>query len=119
MRHKSLETERAYVGRAKCIIEHCGTPDMANVGEGEIKTFLTDLAVERNVTAGTQKQAKCELLFSFQPGVGREPGFLDVGRATKLGMLAGGREPAGTRETIAGILGACGSCSVQGMFGRP
>ena len=52
-------------------------------GEGEIKTFLTDLAVDGNVTAGTQKQAKCALLFLFQRVLGRELAFLDVTRATK------------------------------------
>jgi hypothetical protein len=30
-----------------------------------IKAFLTELAVEGNVTAGTQNQAKCALLFLF------------------------------------------------------
>ena len=63
--------------------EHCGSPDLAKFGEGEIKTFLTDLAVEGNVTAGTQKQAKCALLFLFQAVLGRELAFLDVTRATK------------------------------------
>ena len=68
VRHMSLETERAYVGWAQRFIKQCGSPDLASFGEGEIKTFLTDLAVERNVTAGTQKQAKCGLLFLFRSG---------------------------------------------------
>ena len=83
VRHMSLETERAYVGWAQRFIKQCGARDLASFGEREIKTFLTDLAVERNVTAGTQKQAKCGLLFLFQKVLGRELGFLDVGRATK------------------------------------
>ena len=83
VRHKALETERAYVGWVQRFIQHCGSPELADFGEGEIKTFLTDLAVEGNVTAGTQKQAKCALLFLYQTVLGRELGFLDVGRATK------------------------------------
>jgi integron integrase len=68
-------------------IRHCGSPDLAKFGEEDIKTFLTDLAVEGDVTAGTQKQAKCALLFVFQTVLGRELGVLDVERATKSERL--------------------------------
>jgi hypothetical protein len=87
VRHKALETERAYVGWVQRFVRHCGSPDLAKFGEGEIKTFLTDLAVEGDVTAGTQKQAKCALLFLYQTVLGRELGFLDVGRADKPSRL--------------------------------
>ena len=87
VRHKSLETERAYVGWVQRFIQHCGSPDLASFGEGEIKAFLTHLAVERDVTAGTQKQAKCALLFLYQMVLGRELGFLDVGRPDKPSRL--------------------------------
>ena len=65
VRHKALETERAYVSWVQRFIRHCGSPDLARFGEGEIKTFLTDLAVVGDVTAGTQKQAKCALLLVY------------------------------------------------------
>ncbi len=87
VRHKSLETERAYVGWVQRFIQHCGSPELASFGEREIKAFLTDLTVERNVTAGTQKQAKCALLFLYQRVLGRELGFLDVGRSDKPSRL--------------------------------
>jgi integron integrase len=45
------------------------------------------LAVEGNVTAGTQKQAKCALLFLYQKVLGRELGFLDMGQANKPSRL--------------------------------
>jgi len=83
VRHKALDTERAYVGWVERFIRHCGSADLASFGEGEIKAFLTELAVEGNVTAGTQNQAKCALLFLFQRVLGRELAFLDVTRATK------------------------------------
>ena len=75
------------MGWAERFIEHCKSPDLASFGEGEIKAFLTDLAVERDVTAGTQNQAKCALLFLYQNVLGRDLGFLDVGRATKPSRL--------------------------------
>jgi integron integrase len=87
VRHKALETETAYVGWVKRFIAHCRSPELKNFGEGEIKTFLTDLAVEGNVTAGTQKQAKCALLFLYQKVLGRELGFLDMGQANKPSRL--------------------------------
>jgi integron integrase len=83
VRHKALETERAYVGWVERFIRHCGSADLTQFGEGHIKSFLTELAVEGNVTAGTQNQAKCALLFLFQRVLGRELAFLDVTRATK------------------------------------
>lgn len=87
VRHKALETELAYVGWVQRFVRHCDSPDLAKFGEGEIKTFLDDLAVEGDVTAGTQKQAKCALLFLYQTVLGRELGFLDVGRADKPSRL--------------------------------
>jgi hypothetical protein len=41
------------------------------------------VAVDGNVTAGTQKQAKCALLFLYRIVLGRELGFLDVGRFSR------------------------------------
>lgn len=83
LRHKALPTERAYVGWLLRFIRHCGSQDLARFGEPEIKAFLTDLAVRGNVTAGTQNQAKCALLFLYGTVLGRELEFLDVARATK------------------------------------
>ena len=82
-RHKALETERAYVGWAIRFIRHCGSDELRNFGEPEIKSFLTSLAVDRDVTAGTQDQAKCSLLFLYQTVFARELAFLDVTKANK------------------------------------
>jgi len=87
VRHKALRTETAYVGWVRRFIRHCGSQELEQFGEAEIKTFLTDLAVEGNVTSGTQNQAKSALLFLFQVVMGRELAFLDVTRATKSERL--------------------------------
>jgi hypothetical protein len=86
LRHKALPTERAYVGWLHRFIRHCGEPNLARFGEPEIKAFLTDLAVRGNVTAGTQNQAKCALLFLYGTVLGREVEFLDIARATRAGL---------------------------------
>ena len=84
VRHKALETERAYVSWVQRFIRHCGSPDLARFGEGEIKTFLTDLAVVGDVTAGTQKQAKCALLLIYLH-VMNKPGLAVRSPADALG----------------------------------
>ncbi|MCB9925434.1 MAG: integron integrase [Planctomycetaceae bacterium] len=81
LRHKALRTEKAYIGWLRRFIEHCGSEDVQQFGEAQIKSFLTELAVEGQVTSGTQDQAKCALLFLYQTVLGRELAFLDVTRA--------------------------------------
>ena len=83
LRHKALETERAYIGWIMRFIRHCGSENLHAFGEAEIKTFLTELAVEGNVAVSTQDQAKSALLFLYQQVLNRELAFLDVTRADK------------------------------------
>jgi hypothetical protein len=87
LRHLALETERAYIGWIVRFIRHCGSAELQSFGENEIKSFLTELAVAGNVTAGTQDQAKCALLFLYQQVLTRELAFLDVARANKAERL--------------------------------
>ena len=83
LRHKALETERAYVRWVRRFMKYCRSKDLEQFGEPQIKSFLTHLAVEGNVSAGTQDQAKCALLFLYQVVLGRELAFLDVTPANK------------------------------------
>lgn len=83
LRHKAMETERSYVGWVQRFMRHCRSQELERFGEPQIKDFLTDLAVERNVAARTQNQAKSALLFLFQRVMGRELGFLDVSPSSK------------------------------------
>jgi len=78
LRHKAKETERAYVGWIKRFIVHCQSEQLENFAEPHIKSFLTNLAVAGQVSAGTQNQAKSALLFLYQVALGRELSFLDV-----------------------------------------
>ena len=56
---------------------------MAAADESHLRSFLTGLAVEGDVSPNTQNQAKSALLFLFQKVLGREIGFLDVVSADK------------------------------------
>jgi len=83
VRRKALDTERAYVGWVSRFMGHCGSEDLRQFGEREIKSFLTQLAVEGNVAPNTQNQAKSALLFLYQQVFQRELAFLDVVSADK------------------------------------
>ena len=106
---KALTTERAYIGWIERFLRYCGidvsrresgempaydaasskaldsltTAALAPINEGEIRAYLTMLAVEQNVAPNTQGQAKSALLFLFRDVLGRELGFLNVVAADK------------------------------------
>ena len=82
LRPKALETEWAYVGWVERFVKHNGRFDVSQLDEQEIKTFLTNLAVEGNVAPRTQGQVKTALLFLFQQVLGRELGGYPDGAGT-------------------------------------
>lgn len=82
--HYARRTEMAYTGWVSRFLSANGATTMAEtekLGEGEIKEFLSSLAVERNVSASTQNQATSALLYLFQKVLGRDIEFLDGVRA--------------------------------------
>ena len=66
VRHYSLRTEQAYVGwiRRFILANHKRHP--REMGEREVEGFLTVLATEGQVAAGTQNQALSALLFLYR-----------------------------------------------------
>lgn len=65
-RHYSLRTEEAYVGWIRRYIFFHKKRHPAEMGEGEINAFLSHLAVKGRVSASTQNQALCALLFLYR-----------------------------------------------------
>lgn len=65
-RHYSRRTEEAYVGWIKRFIFFHGKRHPASMGGEEVNAFLTHLAVEGNVSAPTQNQALCAILFLYR-----------------------------------------------------
>jgi len=83
-RHYSPRTEQCYVMWVARFIRFHGIRHPGEMGEPEINTFLTNLAVERKVSASTQNQALSALLFLYRHVLGRAVGDLgDVIRARK------------------------------------
>ena len=87
LRFKALRTERAYISWINRFINFCGSDELHDFNENEIKEFLTALAVDGNVAPNTQNQAKSALLFLYQVVLGRELEFLDVVPANKPEQL--------------------------------
>lgn len=84
LRHLSHRTEDAYVGFIKRFILFHGKRHPAEMGADEVRAFLTDLAVERKVSASTQNAAFSAILFLYREVLGSEPLHIkDVVRARR------------------------------------
>lgn len=104
VRHLSLRTEKAYVQWARRYILFHGKRHPKEMGEAEINAFLTYLAVEGRVSASTQTQALCALLFLYRTVLSRDVGELEglvrAKRRRKLPVVL-------SVEEVKRILAAC------------
>ena len=66
LKHLSYRTEKIYLGWVSRFLVFVGPKAAEELGEGDLKSFLSYLAVERRVSAATQKQAFNALLFLFR-----------------------------------------------------
>jgi site-specific recombinase XerD len=66
VKHYSLRTEKTYVDWIKRYIWHHGKRHPKDMGVVEVEAFLTHLAVDRNVSASTQNQAKSAILYLYK-----------------------------------------------------
>jgi hypothetical protein len=113
-KYYSRRTEEAYVHWIRRFIYFTGKRHPATVGEPEVTTFLSDLAVRRHVAAATQNQALSALLFLYREVLGQELGWLDgLQRATRPPRLP----TVLTREEAA--RGGRSVCSPLDMDWRP
>lgn len=65
-RHYSIRTEAAYLDWVRRFILFHGKRHPADMGAAEVGAFLTHLAVDRQVSASTQNQAKSEILYLYK-----------------------------------------------------
>jgi integron integrase len=66
LRHLSLKTEKAYLQHIKRFILFHGKQHPRELCEAHIRDYLSDLAVNRNVSASTQNVALAALLFLYR-----------------------------------------------------
>ena len=114
--HYSIRTEQAYVDWIKRYILFFDKQHPRELSAEHIERFLSHLAVERNVAASTQNQAKSALLFLYKEVLGIELPWLEgvtqarvpkrlplvLTRAEVERVLA--RLPAGVHRLIGGLL---------------
>ncbi|MDO5506389.1 MAG: integron integrase [Pseudoxanthomonas suwonensis] len=72
LRHFSRRTEQAYVGWVRRFILANDKRHPLQMGGAEVEAFLSGLAVDRQVAAGTQNQALSALLFLYRDVLDRE-----------------------------------------------
>lgn len=102
LKHYSIRTEQAYVDWIRRFILHFGKRHPRDLGAAEVEAFLTHLAVEGNVAASTQNQAKSALLFLYREVLEAELPWLDNVERAK----APKRLPVVlTRDEVQGVLG--------------
>jgi integron integrase len=77
VKHYSLRTEKSYVDWIKRFIWFHDKKHPKDMGAPEIESFLSHLAVERNVSSSTQNQAKSALLFLYKEVLGVDLPWLD------------------------------------------
>jgi len=65
-KHYSYSTEQTYVGWVRRYILFHNKRHPQEMGEPEVEAFLTHLAVNENVSASTQNQALCALVFTYR-----------------------------------------------------
>ena len=76
-RHYSIRTETAYVDWARRFILFHGKRHPLEMGAAEVEAFLTYLAVQRQVSASTQNQAKAAILYLYKQVLQIELAWLD------------------------------------------
>jgi site-specific recombinase XerD len=102
LRHYSRRTEEAYVTWIRRFIVFHGKRHPSEIGPRGVTEFLTALATQRHVSASTQNQALCAVLFLYRRVLGVEIGPIDgVVRASMPARLP----VVLTREEVAAVLG--------------
>lgn len=83
LRGYSIRTERTYLEWIRRYIYFIGKRHPEEAGPAEVKTFLTFLAMEKNVSVNTQKIALNALVFMYHKVLNRELGDLGFKLASK------------------------------------
>jgi integron integrase len=114
--HYSLRTEEAYVYWVRAFIRYHGLQHPASLSGAEVEAFLGWLAVERQVSPSTHKQALSALLFLYQKVLGQRVAWMDdIGRPQRKARLP----VVLSRDEVGRVLALLGPPgSVPNLFGQ-
>ena len=108
-RHYSIRTEEAYIDWARRFILFHGKRHPQEMGAAEVEAFLSHLAVDRQVSASTQNQAKAAILYLYKQVLGMELPWLDeVVQARRPRRLPVVLTPGEVRELLLHAEGTAG-----------
>ncbi len=100
-RHMAFRTEQVYLRWIRQYITFHGRRHPRELGAAEVEQFLSHLAVQRKVGAGTQNQALQALLFLYRQVLGVELPWLEgVTRAARTRRLPVVLDRAGVRAIL-------------------
>ena len=106
LRHFSPRTESAYTDWVRRFVRFHGLQHPAELGEAEIRAFLTYLAVERRVAPSTLNQAIAALVFLYREILGRPlGGFGPLPRAKQPTRLPVVLTPPEVRRVLTALDG--------------
>ena len=112
VRHYSIRTEETYLDWARRFILFHEKRHPKDMGADEVQSFLSYLAVERNVASSTQNQAKSALLFLYRDVLHIELPWLDEVISAKMGKrLPVVLTPTEIRRLLNGMSGTMGLVS--------
>jgi site-specific recombinase XerD len=77
LKHYSIKTETAYVDWMRRFVNFHNRRHPRELGPEHVEAFLSHLAVQRNVAASTQNQARSALLFLHRKVLGSELPWLN------------------------------------------
>ncbi|MCZ2407306.1 MAG: integron integrase [Burkholderiales bacterium] len=108
-RHYSIRTEEAYIDWARRFILFHHKRHPRDMGAEEVETFLSHLAVDRQVAASTQNQAKSAILYLYKQVLGMElPWLNEVIQAKRPRRLPVVLTPSEVRELLMHMEGTTG-----------
>ncbi len=108
-RHYSIRTESAYLDWARRFILFHGKRHPQEMGAAEVEAFLSHLAVDRQVAASTQNQAKAALLYLYKQVLEVDLPWLDeVVQAKRPRRLPVVLTPTEVRELLLHMEGTTG-----------
>jgi integrase len=106
VRHYSRRTEEAYVHWIRAFILFHGKRHPREMSSSEVNTFLCHLALERHVSASTQNQALCALLFLYEKvlgcALGELQGLVRARRPRRLPVVLSREEAAAVLRELQG-----------------
>ena len=106
VRNMALRTEQAYVDWIRRFILFHGKRHPDEMGAEEVAAFLSHLAIDRNVAASTQNQAKAALIFLYQKVLERDlPWLSEVVQAKRAKRLPVVLTPREVRELLLQLSG--------------